>query len=240
MSLRTYFLASLMLAGLSIRPAQAELIIDIGSASLAPGSTKTIDVLISSNATDATPDMLNQYGLQLLITTAGSTRLEFGQTQPQGFLNDSTYVFYSNSFSYDFSISASSIATTFVTNDTFNAGDSTSNASTISLSQSSGQKLLAQFQVTSDTTLPPLAGDTFTISLVPSSGTGSASGNASTYFDNYDFDTGKEISSVSFRSNPGTVTIQPVPEPSSLILSLISLGGLLLLRPFLFQERLRL
>ena len=73
MNRRAYLLASLVLVGLAIRPTRADLIIDIGSASLAAGSTKTIDVYISSDAGSATPDMFNQYGVQFLITPSATT-----------------------------------------------------------------------------------------------------------------------------------------------------------------------
>jgi len=239
MNHRTYLLAALVLVGLAIRPTRAELIIDIGSAALAAGSTKTIDVYISSDAADTAPDMFNQYGVQFLITpsAATATRLEFSAAQSQAFLSNSNYVFHLNSFDDDTDSDASSVATTFVTNDTLNSSDSTSDTGTISLSSADGKKLLAQFEVTTLTTLPPVAGDIFSISLIPSTGTGSFNDSQSTYFDTYDFDNGVELSSAPFRSNAGTITIQSVPEPSALALSVIFLGSLFVLRPVLSHQR---
>ena len=66
------------------------------------------------------------------------------------------------------------------------------------------------------------AGDVYSISLVPPTGTGSVNAYTNTWFDNFNFNTGTETSAVSYTSTSGTVTIMgaTVPEPSSIILGL--------------------
>jgi hypothetical protein len=68
-------------------------------------------------------------------------------------------------------------------------------------------------------------GDVYTINLVPLSGNGSMTGNVSTFFDVFDFNTGGETSAVPFTSTPGTVTITSasVPEPAALVSGLAGL-----------------
>jgi hypothetical protein len=59
-------------------------------------------------------------------------------------------------------------------NDTFTGADSTFSGNPVSLSSGSTY-LLASLTVTTVTGAPPVVGDAFTISLVPTSGTGSLS-----------------------------------------------------------------
>ncbi len=79
--------------------------------------------------------------------------------------------------------------------------------------------------LTLDTT-STYVGDTYAISLVPTHRHRLACLGALTYFDNYDFTTGVDISSVPFTSHPGTVTIvgASVPEPSSIVLGLAAVS----------------
>ena len=109
------------------------------------------------------------------------------------------------------------------------------------MSLSSGTTyLLASLTVTTATGASPVVGDTFTISLVPTLGTGSMSANPNTYFDNFDFNSVAEVSFTAFTSTPGTVTIvaSAVPEPVSIISGLTALlilagvHGARRLRPF--------
>jgi len=70
-----------------------------------------------------------------------------------------------------------------------------------------------------------VAGDAFTVSLAPRSGTGSVFDNPNTYFDNFDFNSGTELSATPFTSVSGTVTItaSAIPEPASIISGLTAL-----------------
>lgn len=215
--------ASLLLA-LMVCPAHAGLTIDIDSKSITAGSSGIVDVYVSSDAPDGSPDLLNQYGLQFLITTSGGSRLEFDPVnQPQAFLISLPYLFYPQSFDADSGTDVNSVAQTSVPNDTLNATDSTI-VDTYELSLSSGPKLLARLQVTSLTALPPIGGDTFTISLVPGFGTGSYDDSDTTYFNVFDFGNGTQDSYVPFTSHSGTITIQSVPEPSTFGLTLLGMA----------------
>jgi hypothetical protein len=65
---------AIVLTGFVI-PAHADVVISIGSATTAPGSTATVDVLISGTSSD----LINQYGFQLQVQNNGSdnTQLAF-------------------------------------------------------------------------------------------------------------------------------------------------------------------
>jgi hypothetical protein len=97
---------------------------------------------------------------------------------------------------------------------TFIGGDSTNSFADVTVLTT--DKLLARLQFTAMTSLPPVTGDTFTISLEPSVNT--------FFYDSF-------INPISFSSSPGTVTIGPaatvIPEPGSL--ALFALGSVLLL-----------
>jgi hypothetical protein len=97
-------------------------------------------------------------------------------------------------------------------NDTFTGADSTYSGNPVSLS-SGNTYLLASLTVTTLTGASPLVGDAFTISLVPTS---------NTFFDNFDFNSGSELTATPFTSTSGTVNIvaAAVPEPSSLVTGL--------------------
>jgi hypothetical protein len=58
-------------AGLAM-PARADLVISIGSASVAQGGTGTVDVFLTSTASSGIPDLINNYGFQLQITNNGA------------------------------------------------------------------------------------------------------------------------------------------------------------------------
>jgi len=218
------------LAGFAV-PARAGLIISIGNASVAQGGTGTVDVLLTSTASSGTPDLINNYGFQLQITNNGvdNTQLAFSANQDFGYSNNSSlnpaYLFLGDSFAAQPPPTpVGSPGQTVYPNDTFIGADSTFSDNPVSLS-SGNTYLLASLTVTTVTGASPVIGDAFTISLVPTSGTGSLSANTNIYFVNFDFNSGTELSATSFTSTSGTVNIVGVvvPEPASIISGLAAL-----------------
>ena len=198
-------------------PARADLAISIDNATIAQGSTGTVDVWLTSDADNSSPDLLNQYGFTLLIT--GSNELIFSPSQID-YVSSGQYVFAGDSIAQTTSSPAGNPRRTTYTNDTFVGYDSTYSGTPFSLLSTNGPVLLAA--LTLDATITN-AGESYSISLVPTLGVGSMNSNGQTFFDNFDFDTtGMEISAVPFTSTSGTVTIGPAtmttPEPSSLVI----------------------
>jgi hypothetical protein len=210
------FLAVLV-AGFVV-PARADFIIEIGSTSIPQGGTKTIDVSIVSTASSATPDLLNNYGFELLIS--GPHDLQFSNPPSTAYAANAKYVFFGDSAGVSASVSSKN-----ATNDQFDASDSTMSGNKVSLTSGNTPVLLATIALSAPTNSVNV-GDTYTISLVPSSGNGSIAGNPPTFFDFFDFDTGGENSAVPFTSTPGTVriTAASVPEPASIISGLVGMA----------------
>jgi hypothetical protein len=214
-------------------PARAGFVISIGNTSVPHGGTGSVDVLLSSTASAASPDQLNNLAFQLQIT--GPNELQFSPTQSFSYLNSSQYVFSGDSTDQETSSPGGSVTTTTYANDTFAGSDSTFSNNPVSLSAASGSLLLARLSL--DTAITNV-GDSYTISLIPPSGNGSMSSSTSTFFDVFDFSTGAETSAIPFTSTPGTVTISAltVPEPGSIV---SGLTGLALVAGFLGAYRLR-
>jgi hypothetical protein len=223
------FLA-LLLAGLVV-PAQADLVISIQDNSVTEGGSGTVDVFLTSTAGPQNPDLINNYAFQLQITNNGvdNTQLAFSANQDFGYISNTglnpAYLFLGDSFAAQ--PPASAIGTpgqTVYPNDTFTGTDSTFSGNPVSLS-SGTTYLLASLTITTLTGAAPIAGDAFTISLVPNSGTGSLFDNPNTYFDNFDFNSGTELSATPFTSTTGTVNIvgAAVPEPASIISAMTAL-----------------
>ncbi|MGO8900075.1 MAG: hypothetical protein ACLQU5_17235 [Isosphaeraceae bacterium] len=217
------------LAGFAV-PARADLVISLGSASVAQGGTGTVDVYVTSTASSQAPDLINNYGFQLQITNSGTdnTQLAFSVNQDFGYVSNTSlhpaYLFLGDSSAAQPPPSSiGSPGQTVYPNDTFTGADSTFSGNPVSLS-SGNTYLLASLTITTLTGASPVVGDAFTIGLVPTSGTGSLFANPNTYFDNFNFGTGNEISATPFTSTSGTVNIVaaavPVPEPSSIVTGL--------------------
>ncbi len=216
-----------LLAGFAVPAGAAGLSISIGNASVAQGGTGTFDVLLTN--TSQSPDLINNYAFQLQITNNGvdNTQLAFSGNQDFGYVsNNPSYVFYGDSNAAQSSppFIGGPPTQTVYPNDTFTGADSTFSGNPVSLSSGSTY-LLASLSVTALTPASPVVGDAFTISLVPTSGTGSLFVNPNTYFDNFDFNTGAELSATSFTSASGTVNIvgAAIPEPASIISGLTAL-----------------
>jgi hypothetical protein len=218
-----------LLAGFAV-PARAGIInISIVAAPVTQGGTGTVDVLLTSTASSGTPDLIDNYGFQLQITNNGTdnTQLAFSANQDFGYVsNNPAYVFYGDSNAAQSSppyIGGPPTQTVYP-NDTFTGADSTFSGNPVSLSAGTTY-LLTSLTVTTATGASPVIGDAFTISLVPTSGSGSLSPPTNTYFDNFDFNSGSELSFTPFTSTPGTVNIvsAAIPEPASIISGLTAL-----------------
>jgi hypothetical protein len=206
-------------AGFAV-PARASFIIEIGSTSILKGGTGTIDVSIVSTASSATPDLLNNYAFELLIS--GPHDLQFSNPPSTAYAANSKYVFFGDTAGVSASVSSKN-----ATNDTLDTSDSTATGNPVSLSSANTPVLLATISLSAPTNSVNV-GDSYTISLVPPSGNGSIAGNPPTFFDFFNFDTGGENSAVPFTSTPGTVRITQasVPEPASIISGLVGLAFL--------------
>jgi hypothetical protein len=207
-------------------PARADLVVSIGSTSVAQGGTGTLDVYLSSTVDPSSPDVINDYAFTLQITPNTVGNLAFSVSQNFGYLSVGNYVFFGNS-SDDVAGLASPppvggiLETTTYANDTFLSFDNTNDFSSDRLSTSSGSVLLATLSLDASITS---AGESFTVGLVPTTGSGSSIGGASSYFNVVDSNF-NELSSVSFTSTSGTVmiTAASVPEPASIVSGLIGL-----------------
>jgi hypothetical protein len=220
-------------------PARADLLLSIGSASVIQGDAGTFDVLLTSTASSHAPDLINNFGFQLQITNNGvdNTQLAFSANQNFGYLSDATlnphYVFLGDSIGAGPPPSGGIVTTTVYPQDTFVGFDSTASGNPVTLS-SGTTYLLASLTITTLSGAPPMADDSFTISLVPATVDGSMNGSITTFFDNLDFTTGAALSTAPFKSAPGTVTIvaAEVPEPASIISGLTAIVVLGTIRVF--------
>jgi hypothetical protein len=215
-------------AFLAVGPARAGLVVSIENTTVAAGGTGSVEVDISNNGTS--PVAINTYAIQLVIapTNGTLTQLAFSipTTQQLAYLLDSNYIFVNDSFAALPPPFVGLPTSTIYNYDTFNATDSTMSGNTVSIGV--GQTyLLALLPITTLTQLDPQPGDTFSVSLNPTPGSGSNRGGAATYFDVLDLNN-NETSYVPFTSTSGSVLISPaaVPEPGALTLALVGIACL--------------
>jgi hypothetical protein len=230
---------ALLLVGLA-GPVRADVILTVDSTTISPGGAGTVDVWLASTASASSPDQIDNYAFVLQISNNGmdGTQLSFNPNQDfTPVANNSSYLFYNDSFGVSGNVTTSM---TGYPNDTFTGSDSTAVGNPVSISTGTSY-LLASLTVLTATGSPPIANDSFTISLIPTSGTGSVMGNPApvTYFDNFDFNnTGTELSATPFTSVSGTETISQgspvVPEPASIVSGLI---GMVVLAGFVGVRR---
>ena len=190
--------------------AKADVFVTVGNISVSPGATAYLPVYIQSDV----GDFLASTNFEFRITTGGPTRLEFSNSPSPAFdptFSDSEYIFVGNSLDETFDLSLGTASLSVVPNDTFIGGDATADLSDVTIPSSN--LLLAELPITTSTALPPVAGDTFTISIIPISG--------SDFIGNTGFaDSSGQFAS--FSSVSGTVTI--VPEPSPWLLAVLGAG----------------
>lgn len=188
--------------------ASAAILISYAGNSITPGGTGTLDVLISSDAADAMPDLLDSFSAHFQISPVGgavSNGLQFATVQAESQLGNPAYIFNGDSLSENFGGPLGSVSTVVNNNDTYIGGDGTFSGIGIPLSISSGTFLL--FRLNLDATLANL-GDQFTVSLINDGDTGFLDPGFSNLL----------LSASSFDAN----TITAVPEPSSGILLLLA------------------
>jgi hypothetical protein len=220
-SRQTWIACLAVILPLSVAPARADFIVSISSPSIPQGGTGTLDVFLTSNASSASPDMLNNYAFTLQIT--GPNELQFSPSQSFGYLSSGQYIFAGDSTAQMTSSPGGTVATTVFSNDTFVGNDSTFSGNPVSLSSANAPVLLAA--LTLDATITN-TGDVYSISLLPPTGNGSMNSSSQTFFDVVDFSgTGMETSAVPFTSSPGTATISSaaIPEPDSIVSALTAL-----------------
>jgi len=211
---RVWIWSLAVLLPLIASPARAGFLVSMTSPAIPQGSTGTLDVFLTSTA-PTSPDPLNNFAFTLQLT--GPNELQFSPSQSFGYLSSSQYVFAGDSSDQMTPSPGGTVATTVYKNDTFVGNDSTFSGNPVSLSSANTPVLLAALTLDAAITNP---GDTYSISLFPSSGNGSMSSSNQTFFDVFDFNTGGgETSAVPFTSTSGTVTITgaAVPEPASIV-----------------------
>jgi hypothetical protein len=230
---------SALLAFFAVAPARAGLVVSIVSATVAAGGTGSVEVDITNNGNASVA--INAYAIELVIAPTNGTLTQLAFSVPTsgqlGYLSDSNYIFVNDSFAALPPPFVGLPTQTIYNNDTFTATDSTVSGNTVSIGV--GQSyLVAVLPITTLTRLDPQSGDSFNVSLNPTSGTGSNSGGASTYFDVLDSNN-NETSCVPFTSTAGTVTISPaaVPEPGTLTLALLGIACLAVARTTLRSKR---
>jgi hypothetical protein len=211
--------ASVCILFLSVAPARATagLIVNIGSTTIT-GTTGSVNVTISSNQTSG--DLLQVFNFAFLIAPAAGTtsQLAFLSPQHDSEFSNPAYVFASDSFKIDFNaanpgspLTMGNLFSTNYTNDTFIGGDFTNSGNDVTVLP--GGALLVTLDFTRSTAAPPSIGDTFLVSM----GTDPS----------FNFFQDSAGNSIPFQSDSGTIRIgAAVPEPSSLALMLIAVGGL--------------
>jgi len=209
---RAATITALLLVPLLLAPAQAMILIDVGSVDLLPDETATVDVLISSD--ESAGELLSAFNLELRITPTGGTTstLQLVDPQTNAYDLDPAYVFSGSSGGLLRMVLSSGSQP----GDTLLVGDSTADFSDVTLTAS---QLLVRVEI--DHQFPAgvdpasTLGQSFTFEVVE---------RASTFFYDKSY-----VAPLSYTSTPGTATI--VPEPGSLIVwSIFGAIGLIALR----------
>jgi hypothetical protein len=204
---------TVMLLGLTAPAAQADLIITLGDAFIAPGDTGTLDISVASTGGDT----LSAFGMELLITKSptASSFLQFTTNQPDP-TGHANYVFLNHSAIANsggglpfFSLPLD----TNYSNDTILAADTYDpSPGYVTIDSMHSYLGTVQFQIP----MGAMLGDQFQISLVNDPNF--------TYFEDKNGDN-LTVQAVL----GGTVTVAgttAVPEPSTLALSVVVAGGL--------------
>jgi hypothetical protein len=185
------------------------------------GSTGFVDVRISSDALDSSPDILDLFSAHFLITPVGGAvagGLQFVNPQNDaqlGIGGVGGYVFDGDSLGQTFGGPLGLVSTASNTNDNYIGGDGTVSGGGFSLDNTTGSNLL--FRLELDAALANL-GDQYTIKLINDPST-SFLGPAPDF---------NELTLVDSSFDPFTVTITgaaAVPEPSSAVMLLLGMGG---------------
>jgi hypothetical protein len=208
--------SALILIGLTTPPSRADLTVTLDNVTLAAGGTGMMNISITSDSSVAL-DTLSSFGLELMISPVGTPAsiLTFTETQADPMANPN-YVFPTQSTDVALGIPFWSVPTTPPPITTISGGDEDNfGASYVSIPSATGEPgtYLATVQFASPMGGGAPAGDMFQISLVPDAGL--------TYFDD------QNGNALNYSVVGGLVTIGPssVPEPSTMTLTLVGLGG---------------
>lgn len=182
-------------------PATAGVLISIADALVPEGGVAYVDVSIESDSTAGDP--LSIFGFEFRISTAGATQLDFLDPQSDSQLSSGSYMFAGDSLA-DLFPPVGTVGTTVVPNDTYFGGDGTASGGNVLVGALA--RLMVRLEVTTNTLLPPVAGDQFSIELIPGPNT---------------FFIDSEFNDIAYSSAPGTISIVAVPEPASCSLLLI-------------------
>jgi hypothetical protein len=193
---------------LASKLAHAALLVSIGSTTITPGGTGSIDVTVESDA--ALGDLLSLFSFEFRISTGGPTQLDFSNPQGDSQLGELGYVFAGDSLAAAFP-PVGSVSGSIAPNDTFIGGDATFSGSDVSVLATA--RLLVRLDFTAATVLPPVAGDSFVVELI--------AGQTTAFQDSEFFD-------VAYEATTGTVTI--VPEPSGAVMVLCGLAFVVILQ----------
>jgi hypothetical protein len=193
-------LACVVLAG----PVQAGILITTGSITLDEGGSGFVPVMIQSTSGTLPLDFV---GYQFQITTTSGRLLEFQDSPfPDPTFADSRYVFFGDSADQSIMSGLGFASTSTTPNDTFIGGDFTADSATVNIAETPTM-LLVDLPVMAVTAV---AGDVFTISLVPSADASPVGLDGNT-----GFSAGGTF--LPYASLPGAVTInQAVPEPGGI------------------------
>ncbi len=213
----------------AVAPARADLVITVGDQSLPVGTAGDVPVYISSTTG---MDELNSENFAFQITATDNTLLDFG-TSPLTTLSGSTdltfsdasatYLFHGDSFvQMNAGFGLGNSYQTVVPFDTFAGGDGTNDSQNMQVTTS--PLLLAMLPLVPDANRPAAAGDTFTISLIPSSDAAPTNYDNSVNLAVYTGFIDANSTFYPYSSVSGTVTITAVPEPSTWLLSLAASG----------------
>jgi hypothetical protein len=190
-------------------PLRADFVVSFdANTSIAAGSSAFVNVYISSTTPGG--QVLQQTSFEFALSPSTPSRLEFMDSPPPASdptYANSNYVFFNNSLNQIFGAPLGTAGTASAPNDRFAGGD----FGLLPVLVDANPKLLAMVPVTTVSGLPPAPGETFTIGLVPASGS------------NLEGNTGFSDGSFwqPFSSGIGTITITGItasPEPSALIL----------------------
>jgi hypothetical protein len=210
---RRILVLTAILALFAVPSARADLSITIGSPSISPQGTGTIDVFLRADVATTLSDFA--FDLNIGQPYGVDSLLEFVEPAPDYHL-DPSYVFSGNTtFGPSGDTAGSSPATRWIG---FDIADT---PAPLNVGQ---DYLLARLNLTHSSLGPPYdpSGQTFQVSL----------DSSNTFF------TAADFTPIDFTSSPGTVTIQDasvIPEPGSLLLcAVVALGAV----PYLRRRRL--
>lgn len=192
--------------------AHGGVLIRYSGSTITAGGSGFVDVFVSSDAAAATPDVLDSFSAQFLITPIGgapAAGLQFVDPQSDSQLGQANYVFFGDSLTPPPLGLVSSVTNA---NDTYVGGDATVSGLGVALDATSPEKLLFRLDLSA---AQATVGSQYALQLVNSGGTSFLDPSFSAL----------TIDSSAF--GPFTLTAA-VPEPSSCCVAALVLCGVVL------------